>query len=490
MTTGILLPNQLFSESSLVKDCDEIYLIEEFLFFRQYPFHKVKIAYHRATMRWYVDQLRDLGKKVHYIESQDTRSDIRTCLEEFSKAGIKNLTLFKPVDYLFERRLKRMASRHGIALHLLDNPSFLNTDEDNLQLLGNKKKFFQTDFYKQQRIKHNLLLDADQQPLGGAWTFDTENRLKYPKGKLPPVFHYHADTAYEQEARSYVAKHFADNPGIIHDHIRYPITFQDSKQWLQHFIESRLREFGPYEDAIVAHEHFLHHSVLTPMLNIGLLTPRQILDEVVRYASMHAIPINSLEGFVRQILGWREFMRAVYEVKGVPLRTTNYWQSHTRIPTSFWSGTTGIDPIDITIQKILKTGYCHHIERLMVLGNFMLLCEFDPDEVYSWFMSLFIDAYDWVMVPNVYGMSLFAGGPVMTTKPYFSGSNYLTKMSNYKAGPWQEVWDGLFWRYIDKHRDFFLKNPRLSMMVRTWDKMPDQKKNQHLENAKRYLDTL
>ena len=226
------------------------------------------------------------------------------------------------------------------------------------------------------------------------------------------------------------------------------------------------------------------------MLNTGLLTPQFIVDEALQYASNHEIPINSLEGFIRQIIGWREFIRAVYELKGKEERTKNYWGFTRKIPASFWNGTTGIEPVDNTIKKVLATGYCHHIERLMVLGNFMLLCEFDPDDVYRWFMELFIDAYDWVMVPNVYGMSQFADGGLMATKPYISGSNYLMKMSDYKKGEWQNVWDGLFWRFMHTHRTFFLKNPRLGMLVRSFDKMPDIKQKAHLNNAAQFLNSL
>jgi deoxyribodipyrimidine photolyase-related protein len=168
----------------------------------------------------------------------------------------------------------------------------------------------------------------------------------------------------------------------------------------------------------------------------------------------------------------------------------NFWGFTRKIPASFWNGTTGIEPIDLTIKKVLETGYCHHIERLMVLGNFMLLCEFDPDEVYRWFMELFIDAYDWVMVPNVYGMSQFADGGLMSSKPYISGSNYLMKMSNYPKGEWQEVWDALFWNFLDNQRTFFLKNPRLSMLVRTFDKWDDIKKKSMYTTANKYLSSL
>jgi deoxyribodipyrimidine photolyase-related protein len=236
-----------------------------------------------------------------------------------------------------------------------------------------------------------------------------------------------------------------------------------------------LRDFGPYEDAIVKKEIVLHHSVLTPMLNVGLISPREVIDFTLQFASANEVPMNSLEGFIRQVLGWREYIRMVYEWKGRIERTRNYWGFNKKIPMAFWMGTTGIEPLDDTIRKVRETGYCHHIERLMVVGNYMLLNEFDPDEVYRWFMELFIDAYDWVMVPNVYGMSQFADGGLMATKPYISGSNYIMKMSNYPKGAWQAKWDALFWRFMDKHRAFFLRNPRLGMLIKMYDKMPKEK---------------
>jgi len=213
-----------------------------------------------------------------------------------------------------------------------------------------------------------------------------------------------------------------------------------------------------------------------------------VVDEILSYADDHQIPINNTEGIIRQIIGWREFIRGVYESQGARERTTNHLNFDKKIPDSFYTASTGIEPIDITISKLLKTGYSHHIERLMVLGNFMLLCEIDPDEVYRWFMEMYIDAYDWVMVPNVYGMSQFADGGLMSTKPYISGSNYLMKMSDYPKGKWQEVWDGLFWRFMDTHRNVFQKNPRMRMLLSTLDKMDEKKK--HLDNARNWLESM
>jgi deoxyribodipyrimidine photolyase-related protein len=295
---------------------------------------------------------------------------------------------------------------------------------------------------------------------------------------------------YYKEAKTYVENHFSNHYGELSEESLYPTNFDAADDWLNQFFEKRFNEFGIYEDAIHKENSILNHSFLSPMLNIGLLTPKLVIAKSLSYAKANNIPINSLEGFVRQITGWREFIRGIYESRGSDERTLNFWEFKRKIPASFYDCTTGMPPIDETIKRVLQTGYCNHIERLMILGNFMLLCEFDPDEVYKWFMELFIDSYDWVMVTNVYGMSQFADGGLMASKPYISGSNYIMKMSNYKKGEWQKAWDGLFWRFMDKQRTFFLSNPRLGMLVRMFDKMPNEKQVAHLNNAELYLNSL
>lgn len=490
MNIGILFPHQLFEESKLVNLCETIYLVEEFLFFKQYKFHKQKIAYHRASMKFYESYMKEKGKKVFYIDSIHELSDIRNLIPHLSKNGIKQVDYIETSDNWLEKRLIHTSEKCGINLSKHPTHLFINSKEEIESYFSTRKRMFQTDFYKSQRQNRKILMETNQKPLGDRWTFDDENRLKYPKNKIPPKTEFLQANLFYQEAISYTEKHFADNYGNLNSTFCYPITFKESKIWLSDFFKTRFSEFGPYEDAIVTNEVFLNHSVLTPMMNVGLLNPNFVIEEALQFASNNDIPINSLEGFIRQILGWREFIRAVYELKGTEERTKNYWGFTRKIPSSFWNGTTGIEPIDSTIKKILETGYCHHIERLMVLGNFMLLCEFDPEDVYQWFMEFFIDSYDWVMVPNVYGMSQFADGGIMSTKPYISGSNYLMKMSDYKKGQWQEVWDGLFWRFMDKQRNFFLKNPRLSMLIRSFDKMSEEKKQNHLSNAEQFLDSL
>ena len=490
MNIGILFPHQLFEQNALAAKCDTIYLVEEWLFFKQYNFHKQKISFHRASMKFYESYLQSNNMKVVYIDSVNVLADVRKLIPHLKSVGITAFEYIDTTDYWLERRIEKACKAYDVKANKNRSPLFLNSSEEIATYFSDKKRMFQTDFYKHQRQTRNILLESNQKPVGGKWTYDYENRMKYPKGKMPPKLDFSKPNNYYKEAGTYTQKYFTDNYGKLNTDFIYPTTFTESKKWLQDFFKTRFSAFGEYEDAIVSNENILHHGVLTPMLNTGLLTPEFIIDEALQYASNHEIPLNSLEGFIRQIIGWREFIRAVYELKGKEERTKNYWGFTRKIPDSFWKGTTGIEPIDSTIKKVLETGYCHHIERLMVLGNFMLLCEFDPDEVYRWFMELFIDAYDWVMVPNVYGMSQFADGGLMATKPYISGSNYLMKMSDYKKGEWQKVWDGLFWRFMHVHRTYFLQNPRLGMLVRSFDNMPDIKQKAHLNAASQFLDSL
>jgi deoxyribodipyrimidine photolyase-related protein len=487
---GLIFPHQLFENNELLFHCNEVYLIEEFLFFKLYTFHKMKLAYHRASMKFYEQFLINKGIKVNYINSIDEISNIRKLISYIEKRGIQQLVYIDPTDNWLEKRIQKSANEIGISLLKLNSPLFINSSIENKQFFSNKKRFFQTDFYIYQRKKLQILVEEKDKPLLGKWSFDAENRLKYPKGKIAPKVIFPEENELAKEASNYIEKHYPNNPGKINLKAFYPYDFDESKKWLNQFFENRFKEFGEYEDALVSKENFLHHSVLSPMMNVGLMSPQYVIQEALNYADTHEISMNSLEGFIRQIIGWREFIRAVYELKGTEERTRNYWNFSRSIPASFWTGTTGIKPIDETIKKVLETGYCHHIERLMVLGNFMLLCEFNPDEVYKWFMEMFIDAYDWVMVTNVYGMSQFADGGLMATKPYISGSNYLMKMSNYEKGEWQKTWDALFWRFMHTQRDFFLKNPRLGMLVKTFDKMSDEKRNEHLKTAEIYLNSL
>jgi len=487
---SIVFPNQLYKQHPAVDYKRPVYLLEEWHFFNQYQFHKEKLVLHRASMKFYEQFLKEQGIVVHYIESFETQNIVALLIEKLHASKVKHIHIVDPVDNWLLGKIKSGCKKYKMELTIYDSPNFLNTINQVTDFFSKKKTYFQTDFYTWQRKSRNILLEKDGKPLGGKWTYDADNRSKFPKKEFVPKIPSAPANKYISEAVSYVNKNYPNNYGTINEKRLFAINFIDTEKWLEKFLQDRFEKFGIYEDAIVSKENVLHHSVLSPMLNIGLINPQQIIDRAIAYSNNNNIPLNSLEGFIRQIMGWREFIRIVYEREGTKQRTTNYWKLTRKIPASFWNGTTGIAPIDITIKKVLETGYCHHIERLMVLGNFMLLCEFDPNEVYRWFMEMFIDAYDWVMVPNVYGMTQFSDGGLMTTKPYISGSNYLMKMSDYQKGEWQPIWDGLFWRFMHEHRTFFLSNPRIGMLVHTYDKMSLDKQNTHLHNANKFLKEL
>ncbi|WP_374948348.1 cryptochrome/photolyase family protein [Mucilaginibacter sp.] len=491
----VIFPHQLFEHHPAVKPSRSVYLIEETLFFNFYTFHKKKLLLHRASMQGYADYLREQGIDVRYIEATQPLCDIRKLVPHLASQGIKNIHYAHVADDWLQRRLVKACAAGNVELAGYRSPNWLNSPAEADAYFDGKKTYFQTDFYIQQRKQRSILLEEGSKPIGGKWTYDSENRLRFPKNGVVPVLDVPANNPYVTEAALWVDKHYPDNYGSTASPFGnlggfYPVNHRDAEQWLNSFLTQRFQHFGIYEDAMVSSEHFLYHSVLTPMLNIGLLNPQQIIDAALAYASENDVPLNSVEGFIRQVMGWREFIHAVYGRESVKQRTKNYWGFTRKIPCTFWKGETGIVPVDTVIKKVLHTGYSHHIERLMVMGNFMLLCEFDPHQVYEWFMEMYIDAYDWVMVPNTYGMTQFADGGLMMTKPYISGSNYLMKLGNWPKGPWQEVWDGLFWRFMHVHRNFFLQNPRLGMLVKTFDKMDAAKRDKHLQIANNFLQEL
>jgi deoxyribodipyrimidine photolyase-related protein len=391
------------------------------------------------------------------------------------------------VDHSLEQQLVTGTQIAGLKLQITETPAFVCSREEIRGHFADTTHFHQTSFYIHQRKERGILLKGDK-PLGGRWTFDVENRRRLPKDVAVPPPPTVPENDYHREARAYVAEKFADHPGRL-DACLYPATHEEAQAWLGDFLKNRLRLFGDYEDAISFQEPVIFHSVLSPLINIGLLTPQQVLEETLAFAQEHPVPLNSLEGFVRQVLGWREFVRAVYLLAGERQKTTNFF-GHTRpLPPGFYDATTGVLPLDTVIDRVLATAYAHHIERLMVLGNFLFLCEVDPQEVYRWFMDLFIDAYDWVMVPNVFGMSQFADGGLMMTKPYFSSSNYLRKMGDFPKGDWGDLWDALYWRFVAKNRDYLAKNPRLVPMLRYLDRLTPEKRRTLLQTAEDFLKT-
>ena len=467
MDITLVFPHQLFEHHPGIQANRSIALMADGLILGgdpQWPLtiHPRKFELHQQSMLAYKKRLESKGHSVLTLtpNAQQQTSDL---LNQLIDSGYQTFYLADPVDDLLTKRVRKTLQQRSCVLEILPTPMLLTPTEVMDDYFNGRRKPMMVHFYQMQRKRLGVLIDDQGAPVGGRWSFDADNRKKLPKGITVP-----------------------EEPSID-----FPVDHLSAQQWLDTFLEHRLAGFGTYEDAISSQHRVMWHSVLTPMLNLGLLTPQQVLNRTLAAADASEIPLNSLEGFLRQIIGWREFMAAMYLRHGVTMRNSNFWNFEDRpIPDAFYQGTTGIPPIDDAIKRALKTGYCHHIERLMLLGNIMLLCGFHPTRIYTWFMELFVDAYDWVMVPNVYGMSQFADGGIFTSKPYLSGSNYVRKMSDYKQGDWCGIWDGLFWSFIHRHGDFFRSQPRLAMMTRNLDRMAPEVMETHYSKAQQFLDSL
>ena len=484
-TAQVVFPHQLFVEH-LDADLDTVMvLVEPDLFFRQLPLHTHKLVLHRATMKAFEERLRDAGFATVYVETSADATSDEQLVDVLRANRVSEVTVYDVVDDWLERDLRASCRAAGAALTVAETPGFLTSRDEIAEIFDGVRRPRMQHFYEGQRRRLDLLMDGDR-PVGGRWSYDTENRRRLPRGTPVPAMPEAGRNRHTRDALAWVREAFPDNPGDPATY-HWPTTHRQAEHWLTRFLEDRFALFGPYEDAIAADEPWLFHSALSPLLNIGLLDPRHVVARAVEHAAGHDVALPSLEGFVRQVVGWREYMRASYVVHGRAMRTRNLLGLTRELGPGWWDGTTGLAPVDTVVRRVTRHGYAHHIERLMVLGNAMLLLRTDPDEVYEWFMTFFVDAYDWVMVPNVYAMSQFAAGELVTTKPYVSGSNYLRKMSDFPAGDWTEVWDALYWQFVADHRDGFAANPRSSMAVRTYDRMDERRRRELADVAATWL---
>jgi deoxyribodipyrimidine photolyase-related protein len=493
MEATVIFPHQLFRPHPAVQSGRRIWLIEDPLFFgsdRYWPLrvHWQRLLLHRSSLQAFAEELRAAGHDPVRVSCPAEPSTTGEVLAAALPKEVTSLHVVDPVDDVLSRRLVRWTHARQIALVVTPSPNFLTPLEQRHEHFGGGRKPFMARFYAQQRQRLKLLLEPDGSPRGGRWSFDEENRRKLNSRVVVPAPPHAAVPASQADIRAALAKEFPHAPGGFGPGL-YPVTRRAARIWLDDFLTWRLAGFGPYEDAISSIHPVLFHSVLTPLLNIGLLNPATVVERAIAAAEEQSAPLASIEGFVRQVVGWREFMRAAYEQRGVAMRRGNFWGFTRRMPAAFYTASTGIAPVDHVIRGVLATGYCHHIERLMVLGNFFLLCRIHPDDVYRWFMELFVDAYDWVMVPNVYGMSQFADGGSFTTKPYLSASSYLLKMSDFSRGDWCETWDALFWTFVADYKEVFRDNPRLAPMA--WGlQRQEAKMPAHRRRADHFLATL
>jgi len=486
----VILGNQLFHPKELKKlGCEEVFMAEDYGLCTYEKHHKLKLYLYLTSMREYKDELESASIKVNYFKLEERKKD-----EEYSsflikflnKQKISSINIFEIEDKPFEESLLLALVDSKILINTHDSPMFLLTKNEFKSLAKGNKTYRMASFYKEMRKKYNILIDEEGKPLGAKWSFDEDNRKKIPPGTEIPQLPKFNLSKYHSEIIKLIEKNFKTHPGSLKN-IWFPVRRKDANKQLTEFLKKRFLNFGIYEDAMLENENYLFHSCLSVNMNTGLLTPRDVINKTLKYAEQESIPINSLEGFIRQIIGWREFIRGIYIEEGEFQKNQNYWNHKKKLSSSWYEAKTGLDPLDDCIKTTLNDGYIHHIPRLMVISNIMNLCEINPKEIYQWFMEMYIDSSEWVMVPNVFGMATYADGGLMSTKPYTCGSNYILKMSNYKKGDWCDIMDGLYWRFTQKNRKFYESNPRLSMLIRNLDRMDTQRKERIFTGAEEFI---
>ena len=477
MNIFIILPTQLFEYDEYLDKMDKIYIIEDEFYFTSKKFHKQKLILHRASMKYYYDKLRiKYNSKVIYIE-----------FDKFDNNNFKNniIHMYDPIDKPIIEKYKKLSQK----IVIYDTPLFLETREDLEEYRNkntNKKNYYHDNFYKWQRKRLNILLENREKPIGGKWSFDKENRNSYDKNyKEDKIITY--SNKYIEEAKNYIKLNFNNNFGIV-EYIYYPITHEDARIHLKNFIKKRLETFGKYQDGISKKVIFGSHSILSPLLNIGLITPNIIIDEVLYYYNTNNKSLVSVEAFIRQLIGWRSYVRFIYIYHGSEMKMMNRLNHKKKLPKSWYNEGTKIRIVDDMIDKVKKYGYLHHIERLMIMGNIGLLLKIDPKELYEWFMICFIDSYEWVMIPNVYGMSQYSLINIsMMTRPYISSSNYIKKMSDYKKEDWYDKWDALYWNFVNDNKEILKKIYAIAMQVKLLDKMEPSRLSNYIKIAKEMI---
>ena len=486
--TFVILGNQLFDPQLLKnKGCEQVFMAEDFGLCTYEKHHKLKIYLFLCAMREYKDELSQEDIRVHYQQLDiENKSYVASLLDFLNEGKITHINFFEIEDKVFEGQMYEELEKNKISFEVHQSPMFFLSRKEFELEVGDKENLRMAGFYQRVRKQFGVLLDKDNKPLGGKWSLDEENRKKIPKDAVIPEMPELQNSVYHGEICSLVKEHFEDHPGNL-DNVWFPVNRRDAENCFDDFLRVRMSNFGAYEDAMVEGENFLFHSGLSAAMNIGILSPITVVEKVLASAEKFNFPLNSVEGFIRQIIGWREFIRGVYQTKGDYQASRNYWNHEKKLTDSWYEGSTGIVPLDDCIKSTLQDGYAHHIPRLMVISNLMNLCEIDPKQIYKWFMEMYIDSSEWVMVPNVFGMATYADGGIMSTKPYTCGSNYMLKMSNYKKGDWCDVVDGLYWRFTEKNRSFYEANARLALQIRALDRMKEERKSLIFEKAEEFI---
>jgi deoxyribodipyrimidine photolyase-related protein len=448
-----------------------VFMAESFARARKIPYHKQKLVLVWSAMRHFAEELRKDGYEVDYYEAQpNLRKGLRAHKEKYETGRIR---LMESAEYGVSARLAEMARKNGLEVDITPNNLFLSDKEEfGLDARG-KKTLLLERFYRKMRRQTGLLLDKEG-PAGGRWNYDRENRQRPPRGHVfPGVIRFEPDEI-TRDVMDLVRRRFAQHWGSV-EGFCWPVTRTDALRFFGDFLDRRLDLYGPYQDAIVSGESTVYHSLLSPLINLGLLVPLEVCRAAEQRYREKRARLNSVEGFIRQIIGWREFVYQVYHLKMPDYMESNFFAADLPLPEFYWSGESGMHCVADAIGTLYGEGINHHIQRLMVTGNFALIAGISPQEVNRWYELAYVDAYPWVVSPNVLGMALYADGGLLATKPYAASANYINKMSDCctnctydrrkTTGEHACPFNSLYWDFLARNRKRFQNNPRMNMVM-------------------------
>jgi deoxyribodipyrimidine photolyase-related protein len=461
------------------------------------PHHPKKIALFFAAMRKFAAQLREDGWQVAYTRLDDPEnagSIPGELLRQAARTGATRVIATEPGEW----RLIRLLSDLPLTVTLLEDDRFLASHAEFRAWAEGRKQLRMEWFYREMRRKTGLLMEGDQ-PAGGQWNFDHDNRKPAPGGLFKGAPLWTPPDRVVSEVLDLVEARFPANFGALRP-FGFATDAAGAERVLEHFLKTALPFFGDYQDAMLAEDPFLHHALISGYLNLGLLDPLDVCRRAEAEWGAGRAPLNAVEGFIRQIIGWREFVRGIYFLEGPDYTARNALGHDRRLPPLYWGAPTRMACLAHAVGQTRDTAYAHHIQRLMVTGNFALLAGIDPREVHEWYLSVYWDAIEWVEAPNTLGMSQFADGGVVGSKPYVSSGAYIDRMSDYCGGCSYDVkaktgagacpFNLLYWHFLDRHRPRFQGNPRMAQMYRTWDRMDPARRDAVLKGAAAFLDRL
>ena len=504
-TLRLILGDQLSREISSLEGCDpskDIILMCEIWNEATYvKHHKKKIAFLFSAMRHFAEELKASGYRVEYtkLNDKDNTGFFKTEVERtLKKYKFNRIVVTHPGEYRVLQDIESWEAGFGMPVKIKSDNRFLCTTEEFSTWAKDRKQLRLEYFYREMRKKNSILMNGSD-PVGGQWNYDSENRQP-PKSGLEIPEPYSNDTDdITREVMDLVAERFSDHFGDL-EPFYFAVTRDQALQALYLFIEHRLKNFGTFQDAMIEGEPWMYHSHIGFYLNCGLLLPMECVRAAEEAYNQDKVPLNSVEGFIRQIIGWREYVRGVYWLKMPDYANENFFGAKRNLPEFYWTAETKMNCLHQCISETKKNAYAHHIQRLMILGNFALISGFDPVQVNEWFLIVYADAYEWVELPNVSGMILFADGGFLASKPYAAGANYINKMSNYckncnyqvtkKNGPNACPFNYLYWDFLVRNRDQLQSNHRVSMMYKTYDRMDEDKKNAIRHDSEQFLNAL